>query len=168
MSRDPYTLRMIILRVTTGAAMKQATARLCHLWIDFALQRSRRKCKIVTNPPKGKRTCRGGATTDPNGVTPAQRLKELPGEALSVSNGRLFYNACREELSLKSSSSHANTKRHNGHKASIMGGVAGHKRGILKESEHSIIGKNLSILCTGLDLATCFLYSRYSLDHDST
>ena len=40
-SRDPYTLRMIILRVTTGAAMKQATARLCHLWIDFALQRSR-------------------------------------------------------------------------------------------------------------------------------
>ena len=36
-SRDPYTLRMIILRVTTGAAMKQATARLCHLWIDFAL-----------------------------------------------------------------------------------------------------------------------------------
>ena len=39
---------------------------------------------------------------------------------------------------------------HNGHKASIMGGVTGHNRGILKESEHSIIGKNLSILCTGL------------------
>ena len=39
--RDLYMLRMIILRVTTGAAMKQATARLCHLWIDFALQRSR-------------------------------------------------------------------------------------------------------------------------------
>ena len=34
-----------------------------------------------------------------------------------------------------------------------MGGVAGHNRGILKESEHSIIGKNLSILCTGLLLA---------------
>ena len=31
---------------------------------------------------------------------------------------------------------------HNGHKASIMGGVTGHNRGILKESEHSIIGKN--------------------------
>ena len=31
-----------------------------------------------------------------------------------------------------------------------MGGVTGHNRGILKESEHSIIGKNLSILCTGL------------------
>ena len=40
-SWDPYTLRMIILRVMTGAAMKQATARLCHLWIDFAIQRSR-------------------------------------------------------------------------------------------------------------------------------
>ena len=35
-----------------------------------------RKRKIATNPPKGKRTCRGGATTDPKGVTPAQRLKE--------------------------------------------------------------------------------------------
>ena len=34
-----------------------------------------------------------------------------------------------------------------------MGGVAGHNRGILKESEHSIIGKNLSILCTGLDMS---------------
>ena len=42
---------------------------------------------------------------------------------------------------------------HNGHKASIMGGVTGHNRGILKESEHSIIGKNLSILCTGLNIS---------------
>ena len=31
-----------------------------------------------------------------------------------------------------------------------MGGVTGHNRGIVKESEHSIIDKNLSILCTGL------------------
>ena len=64
-----------------------------------------RKRKIATNPPKGKRTCRGGATTDPKGVTPAQRLKELPGEALSASLERTaFCSACREELSLKSSS----------------------------------------------------------------
>ena len=49
-SRDPYTLRMIILRVTTGAAMKQATARLCHLWIDFALQRSRTLRENVRSP----------------------------------------------------------------------------------------------------------------------
>ena len=47
-------------------------------------------------------------------------------------------------------------KRHNGHKASIMGRVTGHNRSILKESEHSIIGKNLSILCTGL--MSCMLY----------
>ena len=49
-SRDPYTLRMIILRVTMGAAMKQATARLCHLWIDFALQRSRTLHENVRSP----------------------------------------------------------------------------------------------------------------------
>ena len=53
-----------------------------------------RKRKIATNPPKGKRTCRGGATTDPKGVTPAQRLKELPGEALSASLERTAFLQC--------------------------------------------------------------------------
>ena len=41
-----------------------------------------------------------------------------------------------------------------------MGGVTGHNRGILKESEHSIIGKNLSILCTGLLQTGCTLAGR--------
>ena len=152
MSRGPYTLRMIILRVTTGAAMKQATARLCHLWIDFALQRSRRKCKIVTNVNRHE-SSQGKAHLSRRSDNRSQRsdsslaLKRASGRSAF----RLERTAFLQCLSRGAvSSSHANTKRHNGHKASIMGGVAGHNRGILKESEHSIIGKNLSILCTGL------------------
>ena len=68
---------------------------------------------IVT---KGKRTCRGQGTTatEPKGVTPAQRVREFADEALTVSSGRLFCSACREELSLKSSSikSHVMSAKH--------------------------------------------------------
>ena len=39
--------------------------------------------------------------SDPKSVMPAQRVKEHPGEALCVSNAKLFCCACREELSLK-------------------------------------------------------------------
>ncbi len=50
-------------------------------------------------PPTGlKRTCRGhgGTPLDPKNVNPAQRVKENPNEALTVSGGRLFSCACRE------------------------------------------------------------------------
>ena len=60
-----------------------------------------RKRMIGTNPPpKGKRTCHGQGTTatEPKGVTPAQRVREFADEALTVSSGRLFCSACREEL----------------------------------------------------------------------
>ena len=45
------------------------------------------------NPSKGKR-CR---------LTPLQRVHEFPTEQLTVSAGKLFYAACREELGLKRS-----------------------------------------------------------------
>ena len=35
-------------------------------------------------------------------VSPSQRVKEFPNEELTVSNKRLFCNACREEVGLKS------------------------------------------------------------------
>lgn len=37
----------------------------------------------------------------PNGVTPAQTVKEVPGKHLEVSHSNVFYLACQEELSLK-------------------------------------------------------------------
>ena len=50
-----------------------------------------RKRKIATNPPKGKRTCRGGATTDPKGVTPAQRLRASGRSAFRQSRTDGFF-----------------------------------------------------------------------------
>ena len=71
----------------------------------------------VNPPPKGKRTCRGtgtGSASDPKSVSPSQRVKENSDQSLTVSSGRLFCTACREELSLKSSSvkSHVRSTKH--------------------------------------------------------
>ena len=41
--------------------------------------------------------------TDPKTVSPADRVKQFPGECLEVKHGKLFCVACREELSLKKS-----------------------------------------------------------------
>ena len=63
-----------------------------------------RKRKIKANPPpKGKRRCKGTLTSDPKGVTPNQRVRELSEEPFSISNGHLFCSGCREQLSLKRS-----------------------------------------------------------------
>ena len=74
-----------------------------------------RKRKIQRNPPpSGKRRVRGHGTFDPKSVSPAQRVSEYPGESLSISNKKLFCNACREELGLKSSvvSNHVKSSKH--------------------------------------------------------
>ena len=42
--------------------------------------------------------------TEPKNVSPEQRVREYPDESLTVSSGFLFCRACRERLSLKSSS----------------------------------------------------------------
>jgi len=61
-----------------------------------------RKRRVRTNPPKGKqRSCLWGLC-DPKSVRPAQHIKEHPEEELTISNGKLFCRACREELSPKS------------------------------------------------------------------
>ena len=59
--------------------------------------------KIRTNPPKGKRPCRGALESDPKGVSPSQRVREFATEPFTVSHGYLFCSACREQLSLKRS-----------------------------------------------------------------
>ena len=46
---------------------------------------------------KSKPSC----SADPKSVTPIQRVREFPKEDLSQSAGKLFCNACREELSVK-------------------------------------------------------------------
>ena len=53
------------------------------------------------NPPTGKKRSCSRSLCDPKSITPAQRVKKHPSEALSVSNGKLLCGACSEELSLK-------------------------------------------------------------------
>ena len=74
-----------------------------------------RKRKVTVNPPpRGKRRSAGRGNFDPKSVTPAQRVREFPNEQLSVSAGKLFCQACREEVSTKLSvlKGHVKTKKH--------------------------------------------------------
>ena len=74
-----------------------------------------RKQKVSTNaPPLGKWRRGGRGSADPKSVTPAQRVEEFSNEEVTVSNGKLFCLACREELSLKRSivCYHVKSKKH--------------------------------------------------------
>ena len=72
-----------------------------------------RKRKLRCNPGKRK-TTKTSSNFDPKGVKPQDRVRKYPNDCLSVSNGKLFCSACREELSLKSSSltNHLNSQKH--------------------------------------------------------
>ena len=68
-----------------------------------------RKRNVAVNPPRGKRSCKStNVSTAAATVTPQQCVTEFSGEQLTVSNGKLFCKACREELNLKKS----NVKNH--------------------------------------------------------
>ena len=74
-----------------------------------------RKRKVQCNPEKCKKVSSSSSTSsEPKGVTPQDQVKKFPNEQLSVSAGRLFCKACREELSLKSSSpmNHLKSQKH--------------------------------------------------------
>ena len=60
-----------------------------------------RKRKVAVNPPIGKRKCK--SVKGLASVKPLQRTNEFRNESLAVSNGKLFCNSCREEVSLKKS-----------------------------------------------------------------
>ena len=68
-----------------------------------------RKCqvekpKLPTTGSSNKKHKPGAANvTDPKSISPTTRVKEFPGECLSVRGGKLFCTACREELALKKS-----------------------------------------------------------------
>ena len=60
--------------------------------------------KVATNLPR-KRMKRPSVsnTSNPSSISPIQRAKEFASECVCVSGGKLFCQACREELSLKKS-----------------------------------------------------------------
>ena len=63
----------------------------------------------------GKQRARGHGAFDPKLECPSQQVKEFPNENLTVPNKKLFCNACREEVGLKTSVVH-NHVRLNKHK----------------------------------------------------
>ena len=64
---------------------------------------ARKRC-VAVNLPHNRKRCRPPmCRSDPKTVTPGMRVKSLPKECFSVSVGKLFYTACREELSVKAS-----------------------------------------------------------------
>jgi len=94
-----------------------------------------RKRKTQTNRGKRKKIRpSSSATSDPKGVKPQDRVKKFPDEQLSVSAGKLFCKACREELSVKSSSlsNHLKSQKHQDGKRRLQRKEAG-ERDIAKE-----------------------------------
>ena len=58
----------------------------------------------IPPPPWGKhQPTRGHGAFNQKSISPLHRVKEYPGECLSVSNKKLFHNACRKGIGLKSS-----------------------------------------------------------------
>ena len=82
-----------------------------------------RKRKIACNPPKGKKKSSGKHGLAEPKVDPRTRVKEFPNEALVVSPGnrRLFFNACRETLSVKRSTvaDHIKSSKHKASKKKL-------------------------------------------------
>ena len=86
------------------------------------LARPRAPCKSdLTRPRKirqnvGTRTQKSkpSCNTDPAGISPAKHVHQFPTEAFTVSAGKLFCSACREEVSLKTSiiRSHMKSNKH--------------------------------------------------------
>ena len=63
-----------------------------------------RKRKVALNFPRDrKRRTVPKSFANPKKVTPEQRMREFPNQSLKVSSGKLFCNACHEEVGLKKS-----------------------------------------------------------------
>ena len=95
---------------TTSSAASASTSSACETPSIISQLRAAlhsdlaRKRKVKVNPPVGKKSHKRARTdANPKSVSPAQRVREFPNELLSVSAGKLFCTACREELGLKAS-----------------------------------------------------------------
>ena len=115
-----------------------------------------RKRKTQTNPgtrpgkPRKKTRPTSSAASEPKGIKPQDQLKKFPKEQLSVSAGKLFCKACREELSLNSSSlsNHLKSQKHKDGKRRLQKKEAG-ERDIAKQlavynEENRTVGETLT------------------------
>ena len=56
------------------------------------------KHKVSSNPPIGRKRSKGSLSSDPKSVSPSDQVKQYPDQQLTVSAGKLFCCACKEEL----------------------------------------------------------------------
>ena len=85
-----------------GPSVRQPEASLFHSLRAPQPSDLARSRQVKRNPPVGRKRHQPSKTShDPKSVSLHQRLREFPNEALSVSAGKLFCTACREELALK-------------------------------------------------------------------
>ena len=111
-----------------------------------------RKRKTQTNPRKPRKKTRptSSAASEPKGIKPQDQLKKFPKEQLSVSAGKLFCKACREELSLKSSSlsNHLKSQKHKDGKRRLQKKEAGEqdiaKQLAVYNEENRTVGETLT------------------------
>ena len=80
------------------------------------LARKRKTEKPKTTGADKKRKSRAPNQTDPKTVSPADHVKQFPGECLEAQHDKLFCAACREELSLKKSTVKSHIYSGNKHK----------------------------------------------------
>ena len=89
----------------------------------------RRKRKVQANSGGKYKKARPSSSVNsgPKGIKPQDQLKKFPNEQLSVSAGKLFCKACREELSLKGSSlsNHMESQKHKDGKRRLQKKEAG-------------------------------------------
>ena len=92
---------------TTSFSESKAIPSLLDIFRSPKLSEISRKKKIYNNTCGGthrKTRSTSSSASEPKTVRPQQRLKQYPNEPFDISAGTLFCKACREELSLKSSS----------------------------------------------------------------
>ena len=64
------------------------------------LARKRKLASNPANPPKGMKRGKGAVSHEPQSVTPSQRMREFPGENLSVFCTALFLNSSQIIISI--------------------------------------------------------------------
>ena len=91
------------VRATDEASLRTVVSLLDRLRSPTPSDLSRKR-SVQSNPPVGrKRSKKGGSSVfAPKSISPYyDRVKQHPGESLTLRNGKLFCSGCREEVSTK-------------------------------------------------------------------
>ena len=107
---------------STGTTQKKARSLMDVLKCPKPSTWARKRVITTNTPPTGKRRCKSTNNSKATrSIKPQQRVDEFKGENLCVSSGKLFCNACREEVNLKKSSvrNHIRSTKHKNGKAAL-------------------------------------------------